>query len=110
MVAAGDKLYLVQGRYCIGIEGATGERAVRFSVSDGEHHDWSYLAATDGMLIGSRVKKGAVYLGDEGSGLRILIRRTLAGSPATGFLGSTRRAVNVLGSTMAGRLSIRPSP
>ena len=66
MVAAGDQLYLVQGRYCISIEGATGERAVRFPVSDGEHHDWSYLAATDGMLIGSRVKKGTVYLGDDG--------------------------------------------
>ena len=66
MVAAGDRLYLVQGRYCIGIDGATGERAERFPVSDGEHHDWSYLATTDGMLIGSRVKKGTVYLGDDG--------------------------------------------
>ena len=41
MVAAGDQLYLVQGRYCIGIAGATGERAVRFSVSDGAPPDWS---------------------------------------------------------------------
>lgn len=66
MVAAGDRLYLVQGRYCIGIDGATGERAVRFPVTDGRNHDWSYLAAVDGMLIGSRVKRGAVYLGDDG--------------------------------------------
>ena len=66
MVAAGDRLYLVQGRYCIGIDGATGERAVRFSVSDGRDHDWAYLAAVDAMLIGSRVKRGAVYLGDDG--------------------------------------------
>ena len=66
MVAAGDRLYLVQGRYCIGIDGATGERAIRFQVNDGRHNDWSYLAAVDDMLIGSRVKRGAVYLGDDG--------------------------------------------
>ena len=66
MVAAGERLYLVQGRYCIGIDGATGERAVRFQVDDGRQHDWAYLAAVDGMLIGSRVKRGAVYLGDDG--------------------------------------------
>jgi len=66
MVAAGERLYLVQGRSCIGIDGATGERATRFQVDDGWKHDWSFLATVDDMLIGSRVKRGAVYLGDDG--------------------------------------------
>ncbi len=68
MVAAGDQLYLVQGRYCIGIDGATGHRARRFSVPEGESakYQWAYLSATGGKLIGSRVKKGELYLGDDG--------------------------------------------
>jgi outer membrane protein assembly factor BamB len=66
MVAAEERLYLVQGRYCIGIDGATGERAVRFQVDDGRQHDWAYLAVVDDVLIGSRVKNGAVYHGDDG--------------------------------------------
>ena len=68
MVAAGDQLYLVQGRYCIGIDGTTGQRARRFSVPDGESakYQWAYLSATGSKLIGSRVKKGELYLGDGG--------------------------------------------
>ena len=68
MVAAGDQLYLVQGRYCIGIDGATGQRARRFSVPEGESakYQWAYLSATGSKLIGSRVKKGELYLGDGG--------------------------------------------
>ncbi|HJN89839.1 MAG TPA: PQQ-binding-like beta-propeller repeat protein [Verrucomicrobiota bacterium] len=68
MVAAGDRLYLVQGRYCIGIDGATGQRGMRFSVPEGDtaKHQWAYLSATTEMLIGSRVKKGEEYLGDDG--------------------------------------------
>ena len=68
MVAAGDQLYLVQGRYCIGIDGSTGHRARRFSVPEGESakYQWAYLSATGGKLIGSRVKKGELYLGDDG--------------------------------------------
>ncbi len=68
MVAAGDRLYLVQGRYCIGIDGATGQRTMRFSVPKGDtaKHQWAYLSATTEMLIGSRVKKGEEYLGDDG--------------------------------------------
>jgi outer membrane protein assembly factor BamB len=68
MVAAGDQLYLVQGRYCIGIDGATGQRTRRFSVPEGESakYQWAYLSATGSKLIGSRVKKGELYLGDGG--------------------------------------------
>ena len=68
MVAAGDQLYLVQGRYCIGIDGTTGQRARRFSVPEGESakYQWAYLSATGSKLIGSRVKKGELYLGDGG--------------------------------------------
>lgn len=68
-VAASDYIYLAHGRYCVAIEGQTGKRHTRFVNplhSDGSPHDWGYLAVIGDFLIGSSVKSGARYLGDDG--------------------------------------------
>ncbi|MBO61065.1 MAG: hypothetical protein CMO63_03705, partial [Verrucomicrobiales bacterium] len=68
MVADERALYVAQGRYCIHYDGQTGQRARRFAVPEadtGEHH-WSFLAVEGSTLVGSRVNKGTLYLGDDG--------------------------------------------
>ena len=68
MVADEDALYVAQGRYCINFDGQTGQRTKRFAVPEadtGSFH-WSFLAVEGATLIGSRVAKGALYLGDDG--------------------------------------------
>ena len=68
MVADERFLYVAQGRYCINYDGQTGQRARRFAVpgADTGNHHWSFLAVEKSMLIGSRVNKGTLYLGDDG--------------------------------------------
>ena len=69
MIGTHDYLYIAQGRYCIGIEGDTGERKLRFEVMRPEGSpqvDWGYMATVKDMLIGSSVKSGGGYLGDDG--------------------------------------------
>jgi len=68
MVADDRFLYIAQGRYCINYDGQTGQRARRFAVPEedtGNFH-WSFLAVDKSMLVGSRVNKGTLYLGDDG--------------------------------------------
>ena len=69
MAASGDTLYVAQGRHCIAFAGQTGARRARFQVPNSGAEgprDWSYVAAGESILIGSRVKREAAYLGDEG--------------------------------------------
>ena len=68
MTAAGDRLFVAHGRHCVGIDAQTGARSRRYSVpAAGEQaRDWGYVAAEAGLLIGSRVKPGSAYLGDDG--------------------------------------------
>ncbi len=69
MAAAGDRLYLAHGRYCLALDGDTGRRVQRYSipnVTDAAAHDWGYLALLPDMMVGSRVRSAAGYLGDEG--------------------------------------------
>ena len=69
MIGTDDYLYIAQGRYCIGIEGDTGERKLRFEVLRPEGSskvDWGYLASVKDFLIGSSVKSGSGYRGDDG--------------------------------------------
>lgn len=69
MAASGDTLYVAHGRHCLAFDGQTGARRQRFAVpvndADGPR-DWSYVAAGESILIGSRVKREATYLGDDG--------------------------------------------
>ena len=68
MVADKFALYVAQGRYCIHYDGQTGQRARRYAVPEadtGKHH-WSFLAVESSTLVGSRVNKGTLYLGDDG--------------------------------------------
>lgn len=69
MAASGDTLYVAHGRYCLAFDGQTGKQRARFEVptrgADGPR-DWSYVAAGESILIGSRVKREATYLGDDG--------------------------------------------
>ena len=68
MVADKLALYVAQGRYCIHYDGQTGQRARRYAVPEadtGKHH-WSFLAVEGSTLVGSRVNKGTLYLGDDG--------------------------------------------
>ena len=68
MSAAGDRLFVAHGRHCLGIDAQTGQRSRRYSVpAAGEQaRDWGYVAAEGGLLVGSRVKPGSAYLGDDG--------------------------------------------
>jgi SAM-dependent methyltransferase len=69
MAATRDYLYLAQGGYCLGIEAQRGGRARKFAVPDHSAerpYDWGYVAALDFLLIGSGVKAGSSYLGDDG--------------------------------------------
>ena len=52
----------------MGIDAQTGARSRRYSVPGAgeESRDWGYVAAEGGLLIGSRVKPGSAYLGDDG--------------------------------------------
>ena len=49
MVASDDYLYLSDGRHCIGIDGQTGERKLRFSAPKGR--DWSFMAVAGKQLV-----------------------------------------------------------
>jgi len=69
MIGTHDYLYVAQGRHCLGIEGHTGRRELIFETfSEGQSPsmDWGYLATYRDMLIGSSVKAGSGYLGDDG--------------------------------------------
>ena len=58
----------IRDRYCIHYDGQTGQRARRYAVPEadtGKHH-WSFLAVEGSTLVGSRVNKGTLYLGDDG--------------------------------------------
>ncbi|MDG1891188.1 MAG: hypothetical protein P8L18_07745 [Verrucomicrobiota bacterium] len=69
MIGTHDYLYIAQGRHCIGVEGDTGNRKLRFEVVRPEGSsevDWGYLASVRDTLIGSSVKSGSRYLGDDG--------------------------------------------
>ena len=68
MVADDRGLYLAQGRYCINFVGSTGQRSNVYSVPDADtgEYNWSFLAVVDQTLVGSRVSRGTVYLGDDG--------------------------------------------
>jgi outer membrane protein assembly factor BamB len=69
MVATDDRLYLAIGGHCVGLDGQTGRRELNFSVPKvpaDQPYDWGYLACVDPLLVGSGVKRGAHYLGDNG--------------------------------------------
>lgn len=69
MAASEDYLYVVNGEYAAGINGQTGERDLQFKVpgSTAERpYDWGYLGSVGDTLVGSAVKKGSAYLGDDG--------------------------------------------
>lgn len=69
MAASGDTLYIAHGRQCLAFDGQTGARRQRYQVpttgADGPR-DWSYVAAGETILVGSRTKREAAYLGDDG--------------------------------------------
>jgi len=69
MAAAGNRLFLAHGRYCIALDGDTGRRVERYSIPndpDPTAHDWGYLALLPNLIVGSRVQSSTGYLGDEG--------------------------------------------
>ncbi|MCC6234005.1 MAG: PQQ-binding-like beta-propeller repeat protein [Verrucomicrobiales bacterium] len=70
MAAAGDRLFLAHGRYCLALDGDTGQRVQRYTIPntpDAAAHDWGYLALPhNNLIVGSRVRSTAGYLGDEG--------------------------------------------
>jgi len=63
MVASDDFLYLSDGRHCIGIDGQTGERKLRFSAPKGR--DWSFMAVAGKQLLGSSVLPDSAYKADD---------------------------------------------
>ncbi len=67
MVTTGDLLYLAMGSFCVGLDPTSGRPVRRYRVAGSEAaRDWGYLACVDDLLVGSAVKKGSQYLGDDG--------------------------------------------
>lgn len=69
IAAANDWLYFLQGAFCGAVDGQTGEPTRRFSIPQiaiDSNYDWGYLGIVGDLLIGSAVKKGAAYTGDDG--------------------------------------------
>lgn len=69
MVAADDYLYLLIDGFCIEIDGDTGNfRRILTpqEQSENEQFDWGYLSVIDSEMIGTRVKKNSIYIGDDG--------------------------------------------
>ncbi|MFO1461697.1 MAG: LamG-like jellyroll fold domain-containing protein [Verrucomicrobiota bacterium] len=69
MAAAGNHLYVVQGRWLLNLNGQSGTVLHRYA-ADGDgskgDFDWGYVAAVGDRIIGSRQKQDAAYLGDDG--------------------------------------------
>ncbi|MBL9172867.1 MAG: PQQ-binding-like beta-propeller repeat protein [Verrucomicrobiales bacterium] len=69
MAAAGNHLYVVQGRWLLNFDGQSGT-VLRRHPADGDGStgafDWGYVAAIGDRVIGSRQKQDAAYLGDDG--------------------------------------------
>lgn len=69
MAASEDLLYVASGSTVTGIDGQTGERSHRFDVprsADDPEREWGYLGVVGNSLIGSAVKPGSAYIGDDG--------------------------------------------
>ena len=69
MGAGGQNLYLLQGRYCLAIDGQSGTINRKHEVSGhqpGTPRLWGYLAHLDPLLVGTSMKPGPRYTGDDG--------------------------------------------
>ena len=112
MAAAGDRLYVAHGRWCLAIDGQTGNRAQRFPVEGGGADDsfaWGYVSASSDSLIGSRQKRDAAYLGDDGEWYedfdtqqtsRVTSDRIFSLDPSTGARRWTYQGGVILNSTI----------
>ncbi len=112
MAAAGNRLYVAHGRYCLGIDGQTGERRHRFEVVENTSpgaFEWGFVAASNEWLIGSRQKKDAHYLGDDGEWYedyspeqisRVTSDRLFSLDPESGAVRWTYRGGVILNSTI----------
>ncbi|HYV28073.1 MAG TPA: PQQ-binding-like beta-propeller repeat protein, partial [Candidatus Eisenbacteria bacterium] len=69
MAASDDYLYIAKGQYACGLNAQTGARDLKFKVpqtSDERPYDWGYVSSIGDSLLGSAVKKGSAYVGDDG--------------------------------------------
>lgn len=109
--AAGDRVYLVHGHYCLVLDGQTGVCGKRFEVVENTPgaYDWGYVSVTKDWLIGSRQKTGGAYLGDDGEWYedyapdqvsRVTSDRLFAYEPATGKLKWSYQRGAILNSTV----------
>ncbi len=69
MVANDHSLFIVQGRYCLDINGQHGDIRRKLEVSGhsaATPRFWGYLAHIEHLLIGTAMKPGERYTGDDG--------------------------------------------
>jgi outer membrane protein assembly factor BamB len=74
MVATDDGLYLALGSECVVFEPSSGDRKLRIrmprpesaTADNPQPYSWGYIAIVDDLLIGTGVKSGSQYLGDDG--------------------------------------------
>lgn len=112
MAAAGDRLYVAHGRYCLAFDGQMGVRAQRYEVVEDQPagaFEWGYLAVSNDWLIGSREKRDSTYLGDDGEWYedyatdqtsRVTSDRLFSLNPSTGKHLWTYRGGAILNSTI----------
>jgi outer membrane protein assembly factor BamB len=69
MVVADDYLYLLIDGYCVEIDGDTGDfrRILKpEEQANNDKFDWGYISVIDSEMVGTKVKKNSIYIGDDG--------------------------------------------
>lgn len=69
MAAGGPTLYAVVREKCLLIDGRTGGITATCDVPEPaavSRHDWGYVAVQDGLLYGTAVKRGGLFIGADG--------------------------------------------
>lgn len=90
MVANDDFLYVVQGRYCLAIDGQSGQIDQKFLVSGytpEQPRNWGYLANLEHLLIGTAMKPGERYTGDDGEWFEAFTPNEVARITSTRIFG-----------------------
>lgn len=69
MVATDEYVLVALGGSCVAFDAQTGERKIDYAVPESERdqlYDWGYLSSDGRTLLGSGVRRGSQYMGDQG--------------------------------------------
>lgn len=112
MVLDGDHLFVAIRDACWKIDAQTGELKEVFyipNLHDDIEYDWGYLAHHEGLLLGSVVRRGGIYVGADGEWYdkanqeshKVVSDALFAMNPHTGELVWIREGAPIINSTIA---------